>query len=218
MLRKTLIVSALAAFAVAGSAFAQNPPVAEYAVKRTVVAKIDVPGTNYEVITAMLEIAPGFKAGRHFHPGLVTGHILEGQFWLALDGQPEKTLGRARASIADEGDPQRRRGRRQADEGGRHCGGEGPAAGAAGEIKSGAPQNVALLAWRRARLVAQAVGEAASLAAAGLLVGEATSTALGTDRSAGSTPRASSGTRSGTRRTRCPTPGYVVRPSAASAS
>ena len=61
-------------------------------VKRTVVSKIAVLGTNYEVITATLEIAPGFKAGRHFHPGIVTGHIIEGEFWLALDGQPEKTL------------------------------------------------------------------------------------------------------------------------------
>ena len=40
----------------------------------------------------MLEIAPGFKAGRHFHPGIVSGHVLEGEFWLALDGQPEKTV------------------------------------------------------------------------------------------------------------------------------
>ena len=92
MLKKTLIVATLAAFALAGSAIAQNPPVSPSPVKRTVVSKIAVPGTNYEVITATLEIAPGFKAGRHFHPGIVTGHIVEGEFWLALDGQPEKTL------------------------------------------------------------------------------------------------------------------------------
>jgi len=93
MLRKTLVVSALAGFALAGVALAQNPPVTPSPVKRTIVAKIEVPDSNYEVITAMLEIAPGFKAGRHFHPGLVTGHILEGTFWYALDGEPEKTFG-----------------------------------------------------------------------------------------------------------------------------
>jgi quercetin dioxygenase-like cupin family protein len=92
MFNKTLIVATLAAFALAGNAIAQNPPVSPSPVKRTVVSKIEVPGTNYEVITATLEIAPGFKAGRHFHPGIVTGHIVEGEFWLALDGQPEKTL------------------------------------------------------------------------------------------------------------------------------
>lgn len=92
MLKKTLIVATLAAFALAGTAIAQNPPVSPSPVKRTIVSKIAVPNSNYEVITAVLEIAPGFKAGRHFHPGIVTGHILEGEFWLALDGQPEKTL------------------------------------------------------------------------------------------------------------------------------
>ena len=92
MVKKTLIVATLAAFALAGTAIAQNPPVSPSPVKRTIVSKIAVPGSNYEVITATLEIAPGFKAGRHFHPGIVTGHILEGEFWLALDGQPEKTL------------------------------------------------------------------------------------------------------------------------------
>ena len=33
--------------------------------------KADVPGTNLEVIYATVEIAPGFKAGRHSHPGVV---------------------------------------------------------------------------------------------------------------------------------------------------
>jgi len=80
MLKKTLIVATLAAFALAGSAIAQNPPMSPSPVKRTIVSKIAVPNSNYEVITATLEIAPGFKAGRHFHPGIVTGHILEGEF------------------------------------------------------------------------------------------------------------------------------------------
>jgi quercetin dioxygenase-like cupin family protein len=43
------------------------------------------------VITAMVEIAPGFKAGRHAHPGTVQVQMLDGEFWLAIDGQPEKT-------------------------------------------------------------------------------------------------------------------------------
>src|SRR5471030_245824 len=111
MFKKTLFVATLAAFALAGSAIAQNPPVSPSPVKRTVVSKIAVPGTNYEVITATLEIAPGFKAGRHFHPGIVTGYILEGEFWLALDGQPEVTLtaGQSREipnkAIHNEGNP-----------------------------------------------------------------------------------------------------------------
>ncbi len=91
MLKKSLVLAALAALALGGAVYAQNPPVSPSPVKRNITSKIDVPGSNYEAITAMLEIAPGFKAGRHFHPGIVSGHILEGEFWLAIDGQPEKT-------------------------------------------------------------------------------------------------------------------------------
>ena len=50
----------------------------------------DIPGTNLEVIYATVEIAPGFKAGRHSHPGVVMAQVVEGEFWFAPDGQPEK--------------------------------------------------------------------------------------------------------------------------------
>ena len=49
-------------------------------------------GFNLEVIYAVVEIAPGFKAGRHSHPGVVIGHVIEGDFWLHVDGQPEQVL------------------------------------------------------------------------------------------------------------------------------
>ena len=91
MFKKTLIVATLAAFALAGSAIAQNPPVSPSPVKRTIIGKTEVPGGQYEVMSAIVEIAPGFKAGRHFHPGVVQVQVLEGEFWLAPDGQPEKT-------------------------------------------------------------------------------------------------------------------------------
>ena len=37
-----------------------------------------------------LRLRPGFKAGRHLHPGVVYAQVLEGEFWLAIDDQPEK--------------------------------------------------------------------------------------------------------------------------------
>ena len=33
-----------------------------------------------------------FNAGRHSHPGTVQAQVLDGEFLLALDGQPEKTF------------------------------------------------------------------------------------------------------------------------------
>jgi quercetin dioxygenase-like cupin family protein len=49
-----------------------------------------VPGSNYEVIFGITELAAGFKSGRHSHPGLVLAYVAEGEFWYLVDGQPEK--------------------------------------------------------------------------------------------------------------------------------
>ena len=92
MLRKIMPVAA--SFLLAGAAYGQQAgaPLQPSPVKREVISTIAVPNSNYQVITAMLEVAPGFKAGRHLHPGIVSGHVLEGQFWIAIEGEPEKTL------------------------------------------------------------------------------------------------------------------------------
>jgi quercetin dioxygenase-like cupin family protein len=91
MLRKTLIVATFAALTLATATLAQSPPVSPSPIKRTPIGKTEVPNSNYEVISATVEIAAGFKAGRHFHPGVVQVTMLDGEFWLALDGAPEKT-------------------------------------------------------------------------------------------------------------------------------
>src|SRR6478736_10027325 len=91
-MKRLLICAALATFAVAATVSAQQAPspVQPAPVKRTVLGKVEVPGANYDVITALVEIAPGFKAGRHNHPGTVQAQVLDGEFWYVLDGQPEK--------------------------------------------------------------------------------------------------------------------------------
>ena len=94
MQMKSLVLAAAIGLAFAGGSFAQQQatPVQPSPVKRTIISKIEVPNSNYEVVTALLEIAPGFKAGRHFHPGIVNGYVTEGQLWIAIDGQPEQTV------------------------------------------------------------------------------------------------------------------------------
>ena len=92
MKRQIAVVTlAFALFTAAAIAQPVPSPVQPPPVKRTMLSKVEVPGANYDVITALVEIAPGFKAGRHSHPGTVGAQILEGEFWLAIDGQPEKT-------------------------------------------------------------------------------------------------------------------------------
>ncbi len=89
-----LCVAALALAPIVTPALAQpaSSPVQPAPVKRTPIGKIEVPGSNYEVVTAIVEIQAGFKAGRHSHPGVVQAQVLEGEFMVGFDGQPEKTF------------------------------------------------------------------------------------------------------------------------------
>jgi len=89
---RPLILAFAVALGLAVPLAAQQAPVQPSPVKRTILQRADVPGTNLEMIYANLEIAPGFKAGRHSHPGVVMAQVTEGEFWLAPDGQPEKVF------------------------------------------------------------------------------------------------------------------------------
>jgi quercetin dioxygenase-like cupin family protein len=61
-------------------------------IKRTPLQKFDVPGTQYETIIGIAEIAPNAVIGRHTHPGPESGFMLEGEMVLMIDGQPDKTV------------------------------------------------------------------------------------------------------------------------------
>jgi quercetin dioxygenase-like cupin family protein len=89
MVRKVVLVIAVLGLGLAAP-LAQQAPVQPSPVKRAILQRADVPGTNLELIYATVEIAAGFKAGRHSHPGVVMAQVVEGEFWLAPDGQPEK--------------------------------------------------------------------------------------------------------------------------------
>ena len=60
--------------------------------KRTILQRADVPGTNLELIIATVDIAPAARAGRHTHPGMTMAHVVDGDFWLHVDGRPEQIL------------------------------------------------------------------------------------------------------------------------------
>lgn len=94
MLKRIVLCTALITFGIVLSLNAQPQPspVQPPPVKRTILQRADVPGTNLEIIYATVEIAAGFKAGRHSHPGVVMAQIVEGDFWLHVDGQPEQIV------------------------------------------------------------------------------------------------------------------------------
>ena len=84
MIKKILLGLAVAAFAFAGGASAQG-------IKRTPLQKIDFP-EGYTTVTAIAEVPAGGAAGRHSHPGIETGYVLEGEVTLEIDGQPPMKL------------------------------------------------------------------------------------------------------------------------------
>jgi len=91
MLKKSLLLGSLVSVLLAGLAHAQQAPVQPSSpVKRTPLGRVEVPGSNYEVVFGITELAAGFKSGRHSHPGQVLAYVAEGEFWYLVDGQPER--------------------------------------------------------------------------------------------------------------------------------
>lgn len=83
-MKRLFAATAIVALALTGVASAQ--------IKRTPLQKFDVPGTSYETVIGMAEIAPNVLIGRHTHPGPESGYMLEGEMVLMVQGQPDKVV------------------------------------------------------------------------------------------------------------------------------
>ena len=57
-------------------------------IKRIPLQRFDIPGTNYETVVAIAEIAPNVNVGRHTHPGPESSYVLEGEVTLLVEGKP----------------------------------------------------------------------------------------------------------------------------------
>lgn len=66
---------------------AQAPPI-----KRTPLQRFDVPGTLFETVIGIAEIAPSVGIGHHTHPGPESGYVMAGSFELLIDGQAPRLL------------------------------------------------------------------------------------------------------------------------------
>ena len=98
MLRRVSVSTLLVTLALFGVLEAQTP------IKRTPLQKFDVPGTAYETVIGIAEIAANVNVGRHTHPGPTVFVLLEGEL--------EETLadGRTRTLRAGQGFWNRARG------------------------------------------------------------------------------------------------------------
>jgi quercetin dioxygenase-like cupin family protein len=95
---RIFIAAAVAVIAAASvsPAFTQQtvpaPPVASQAIKRIPLQRFDVPGTPYETVIGIAEIAPDVAIGRHTHPGPESGYLIEGSFELLVTGEAPRML------------------------------------------------------------------------------------------------------------------------------
>lgn len=92
MLRQISLSAAVVTLGIAGSLNAQQsmpPPVP--AIKRTPMQKVEVPGSNYEVVLGTADFVADVRTGRHSHPGAVLVYVMEGEFQLLPDGEPQRT-------------------------------------------------------------------------------------------------------------------------------
>jgi quercetin dioxygenase-like cupin family protein len=86
MIKKILLGLGIVSFALAGTAIAQQG-----GIKRTPLQKVEFPD-GYVTVTGIAEIPGGGAAGRHTHPGIETGYVLEGEAELLVDGKPPLQL------------------------------------------------------------------------------------------------------------------------------
>ena len=74
-------------------ALAQGAPPATIAgVTRKILSQMDGPVPGYVTINVEVEIDPGVTIGRHTHPGIESGYVLEGGLDLPIQGLPTRTL------------------------------------------------------------------------------------------------------------------------------
>ena len=84
MIKKILIATTALAILGSSAALAQG-------IKRTPLQDVKYPA-GHHIVTVVAEIAPNTLAGRHTHPGVDTGYVLDGAATLMVEGQPDKAL------------------------------------------------------------------------------------------------------------------------------
>jgi quercetin dioxygenase-like cupin family protein len=86
MFKRSMAIASVATAVGFASALAQQP-----SIKRTPVGSIDFP-PGFTTVTAIAEVPAGVCAGRHIHPGIESGYVLEGDVVLKIEGKPEQVF------------------------------------------------------------------------------------------------------------------------------
>ena len=92
MNRKTALLLAAAAVTLASCAsISSTPAPVPGGIQRTILQRTDLDGGR-EAVLGLAVIAPGVAAGKHTHPGVETGYVIEGAASLEIEGQEPRIV------------------------------------------------------------------------------------------------------------------------------
>lgn len=87
MRKESITRLAIGALMFAGLAQAQET-ISRPPSQRPALGRIEIPGSDYEIVFGMAELVPGLRAGGHARGGVVMVYIAEGEFRYLVDGRP----------------------------------------------------------------------------------------------------------------------------------
>jgi len=85
-------ICAAAGFVATAASAQVGTPVTANGITRTTLSQIDGPTPGYVTINMLVEIEPNTFVIRHMHPGIESTYVLEGNFDLPIQGQPNRSL------------------------------------------------------------------------------------------------------------------------------
>jgi len=77
---------------VATGAAAEEEPATTMGVTRTILSQMEGPAPGYMTVLVEVDIPGGVRLGRHTHPGIESGYVLDGGFEFPIEGQPTRKL------------------------------------------------------------------------------------------------------------------------------
>jgi quercetin dioxygenase-like cupin family protein len=86
VLKKALIVAGVIMMVGVASVSGQQA-----SIKRMPLRTVEFP-PGFITVTAIAEMPPGNCAGRHTHPGIESGYVMDGDLILKVEGKPDQTL------------------------------------------------------------------------------------------------------------------------------
>jgi quercetin dioxygenase-like cupin family protein len=90
--RRGFAACALCAFSGFAATAAEAQGTATPGLKRTMLQRTDGPTPGYVTLIASVDIEPGALVARHTHPGVESAYLVEGEFELAIDGEPSRVV------------------------------------------------------------------------------------------------------------------------------